>query len=80
LQNGISNADTLKHALPNHTVLPVMVPYNVINQEDGHFHCGTQGSLYCQEHHAALPLQQLAQQCHLAFELKPDMLSIQWGK
>lgn len=80
LQNGISNADTLKHALPNHTVLPVMVPYNVVNQEDGHFHCGTQGSLYCQEHHAALPLQQLAQQCHLAFELKPDMLSILWGK
>ena len=80
LQNGIGNAETLKSILPNHTVLPVMVPYNVVNQADGHFHCGTEGNLYCQAHDDALPLQNLAQQAELGFELKSDMLNIMWGK
>jgi 2-dehydropantoate 2-reductase len=80
LQNGMSNTDTLKQALPKHTILPVMVPYNVISQANGHFHCGTEGTLYCQEHEKAEPLLQLAQQANLGFELKSDMVSIMWGK
>jgi 2-dehydropantoate 2-reductase len=80
LQNGMSNTQTLQAALPSHTVLPVMVPYNVIYQENGHFHCATQGDLYCQEHPNATPLKALADQASLGFELKPDMLNIMWGK
>lgn len=80
LQNGISNTDTLKRSLPKHTVLPVMVPYNVISQGYGHFHCGTQGNLACQSHERAIALQTLALQANLGFELKTDMLSMMWGK
>lgn len=80
LQNGMSNIETLKHTLPDHTVLPVMVPYNVVSQGRGHFHCGTQGNLYCQAHEKAEPLKALAQQANLGFELKSDMLNIMWGK
>lgn len=79
-QNGIGNTDTIQQVLPNHTVLPVMVPYNVIYQPNGHFHCGTQGSLYCQQHPDAQPLIDAANLAKLGFELKPDMLSILWGK
>ena len=80
LQNGMSNTQALQNALPSHTVLPVMVPYNVIYQGNGHFHCATQGDLYCQDHPSATPLKALADQASLGFELKPDMLNIMWGK
>lgn len=80
LQNGMNNTATLKATLPNHTILPVMVPYNVVYQAQGHFHCGTEGNLYCQEHLDAHPLKAWADQAELGFELKPDMLNIMWGK
>ncbi|MGR6872222.1 2-dehydropantoate 2-reductase [Pseudomonas sp. HK3] len=80
LQNGMNNTETLKSILPNHTILPVMVPYNVVYQPHGHFHCGTEGNLYCEDHPAALALKTLADQAKLGFELKPDMLNIMWGK
>lgn len=79
-QNGMSNSEALQNILPQHTILPVMVPYNVIYQDKGHFHCATQGALYCQDHPKALPLKTLAEHANLGFELKPDMLNIMWGK
>lgn len=45
LQNGIRNATILQERLPGHQVLAGMVPFNVVNQGDGHFHCGTVGEL-----------------------------------
>lgn len=80
LQNGMGNTDTLKTSLPNHTILPVMVPYNVVYQNEGHYHCGTEGILYCQNHPKAQALKQLADAAQLGFELKHDMLNIMWGK
>ena len=80
LQNGVGNRQTLQHILPKHTILPVMVPYNVVYQGGGHFHCGTAGSLFCQQHPAAGALQRLAHAAGLGFELKDDMRSIMWGK
>jgi len=80
LQNGVGNAATLKRILPSHTVLPVMVPYNVVYTVGGQFHCGTEGELYCQQHPAALTLKDAADQAHLGFELKDDMANILWGK
>ncbi|GAA6135568.1 2-dehydropantoate 2-reductase [Oceaniserpentilla sp. 4NH20-0058] len=79
-QNGVSNTNTIHQILPNHTVLPVMVPYNVVSQANGHFHCGTQGHLYCQQHHKALLLKDAADTAKLGFELKHHMQSILWGK
>ncbi len=80
LQNGVGNTQTIQDVLTNHTVLPVMVPYNVVYQTGGHFHCGTEGNLYCQQHPKAQALLQLAQNAQLGFELKDDMPSILWGK
>jgi 2-dehydropantoate 2-reductase len=80
LQNGVTNTQTIQSVLTRHTVLPVMVPYNVVYQTGGKFHCGTEGNLYCQQHPKAQPLLKLAQNARLGFELKDDMLSILWGK
>ena len=80
LQNGVGNTQEIRQELPSHTVLTVMVPYNVVYQQGGIFHCGTEGSLYCQAHQKAKPLEVLAKQAQLGFELKDDMASILWGK
>ena len=79
-QNGVSNVPAISNILPNHTVLPVMVPYNVVYEVGGKFHCGTEGELYCQEHESANALQKAANNAQLGFEQKPDMMSILWGK
>ncbi len=80
LQNGVNNTQVIQQILPQHTVLPVMVPYNVVYNIGGHFHCGTEGNLYCQQHSQAQALKTLADQAGLGLELKEDMPSILWGK
>jgi len=79
-QNGVGNVAAIESVLSNHTVLPVMVPYNVVYEVGGHFHCGTEGELYCQDHPNAIPLQAAARNAKLGFELKPEMMNILWGK
>ncbi len=79
-QNGVGNVSAIKSVLSNHTVLPVMVPYNVVYEVGGNFHCGTEGQLYCQDHPKATPLKEAAQNGSLGLELKSDMMSILWGK
>ena len=45
LQNGLSNAATLRTALPGHPVHAGMVSFNVVHQGDGRFHRGTSGPI-----------------------------------
>jgi len=79
-QNGVSNVAAIEAVIPNHTILPLMVPYNVVNQHEGRFHCGTQGKLLCQQDPSAEPLLQMAKNAQLGFDLKDDMHSVLWGK
>lgn len=84
-QNGVGNVAVLKTELPDHTVMPVMVPYNVLyspgeHDKPAHFHCGTEGSLFCQKDQASKPLMQAAQRAGLAMEYKPNMVNILWSK
>ena len=84
-QNGVGNVKAIQQILSSHTVLPVMVPYNVVytagnDTQAAHFHCGTEGDLYCQNAPEALPLKMSADDALLGFELKDDMPSILWGK
>jgi 2-dehydropantoate 2-reductase len=79
-QNGVGNVANIQSVLKQHTVLPVMVPYNVVYSQGGNFHCGTEGNLYCQAHPMAQILKTAADQSQLGFELKQDMPNILWGK
>ena len=80
LQNGISNAAQLQSAMPGATVLAGMVPFNVLQQQPGHFHQGTEGHLMAQRHPAldgALPWFEKA---GIPLEPRDDIESVMWSK
>ncbi|WP_342807976.1 2-dehydropantoate 2-reductase [Alteromonas sp. M12] len=44
-QNGLGSESAIKTAFPNNRVLRAMVPFNVVEIADGHFHRGSEGRL-----------------------------------
>ncbi len=44
-QNGLGSEHIVKQAFPNNAVLRVMVPFNVVELQEGHFHRGSEGQL-----------------------------------
>ncbi|MEW7291850.1 2-dehydropantoate 2-reductase [Aquimarina sp. 2304DJ70-9] len=45
-QNGLGSEKVIQRQYPNHTVLRVMVPFNVSEPSPGHLHRGSEGTLY----------------------------------
>ena len=80
LQNGISNAEHLQRAMPNANVLAGMVPFNVLQQEPGHFHQGTEGHLMAARHPSLQPALSWFEQAGLPLELRTDIESVMWSK
>jgi 2-dehydropantoate 2-reductase len=80
-QNGIRNAEILQQYLPNNKVLKGMVPFNVISNGNGHFHCGTEGNLAIEDKRkVATTLVHNFQQAKLPVTVYDDILGVQWGK
>jgi 2-dehydropantoate 2-reductase len=79
-QNGVHNAEALREALPGHTVLTGMVPFNVLHRGDGAFHQGTGGDLMIDAHSAVEPVRGAFAAAGLALRTHPDMQAVQWGK
>lgn len=79
-QNGIGNAAVLRRALPLHTVLDGMVPFNVLNRGCGSFHQGSEGQLAAADHPALRAWRSLFDLAGLPLELHADMLAVQWAK
>ncbi|WP_210009235.1 2-dehydropantoate 2-reductase [Aquirhabdus parva] len=78
-QNGLSNTDVLHRALPHHTVLEGMVPFNVVH--DGHtFHQGSEGELEVREHAGLYAFLADFKRAGLPLIEHFDMLPIQWAK
>jgi 2-dehydropantoate 2-reductase len=80
LQNGIGNAELLRRALPRHTALDGMVPFNVLNRGCGAFHQGSEGHLAAADHPALRAAQPWFERAGLPLELHPQMLPVQWAK
>jgi len=80
LQNGISNAEHLQRAMPRANVLAGMVPFNVLQQEPGHFHQGTEGHLMAARHHSLEPALTWLERAGLPLELRTDIESVMWSK
>ncbi|MFT3691724.1 MAG: 2-dehydropantoate 2-reductase [Kofleriaceae bacterium] len=80
LQNGVHNADILRAALPENTVLAGMVPFNVARIGYGAYHRGTSGDLMIEAHPTLEPLLLAAKAAGLAIETRGDMPAVQWGK
>ncbi|CAN5620871.1 2-dehydropantoate 2-reductase [soil metagenome] len=80
LQNGITNAETLRAALPGRVVLAGMVPFNVARTGAGHYHRGTSGSLMVEAHPSVEPLVRACHSAGLPLETRADMPAVLWSK
>lgn len=80
LQNGLGNADILQAALPNHTVLAGMVPFNVMNRAANAFHQGTAGELEVAAHAKLMPFLADFDSAGLPLTQHEEMLPVQWAK
>ncbi|MBT0587255.1 2-dehydropantoate 2-reductase [Alteromonas oceanisediminis] len=87
-QNGIGVAELVKQDLPRHQVLSLMVPFNVVQKTDGHYHRGSEGTLAIErsEHDEVLTrcLSGAANtgmaDAILPFAFHQDMRAVQWAK
>jgi 2-dehydropantoate 2-reductase len=79
-QNGVRNAEVLRSAIPNQTVLAGMVPFNVLNCGDGRFHQGSFGALDVAAHEGLSAYSDVFSRAGLAFNAQHDMRAVLWGK
>jgi 2-dehydropantoate 2-reductase len=79
-QNGIGNADVLRAALPQSTVLAGMVPFNVVERGPGAFHQGSAGELEIRHTPAMQPFVDEFRKAGLPLIQHVDMLPVQWAK
>lgn len=80
LQNGVRNGTLLAEALPGQRVITGMVPFNVVNSGNGHFHQGSSGELAVQRHAAVAEFAPLFAAAGLPLRQHPDMQAVQWAK
>jgi 2-dehydropantoate 2-reductase len=80
LQNGVGNADTLRAVLPGWKVLAGMVPFNVVQTEDGRLHRGTEGDLMVGSRSELLPWLSHFSSAGLPLVVRDDFEAVQWGK
>ncbi|MCS6985851.1 MAG: 2-dehydropantoate 2-reductase [Sphingomonadaceae bacterium] len=81
LQNGVSNVEVLRAALPDRVVLAGMVPFNVAQPEPGRFHRGTgEGHLVVDRHPALDSFRSLFETAGLPLRPHADMRAVLWGK
>lgn len=79
-QNGVSNADLLKAALPGFTILKGMVPFNVARLGNGRWHKGVSGHLWAENHPITRALNAKIGDKPGRMTLSDDMTGVLWGK
>lgn len=79
-QNGVSNVDALKSALPGFTVLRAMVPFNVAGMGNGRWHKGVAGALWAEDHEVTRALTSRIGERPGGLTLSADMTGVAWGK
>jgi 2-dehydropantoate 2-reductase len=80
LQNGLHNAKVLQCGLPEHTVVPGMVPFNVVARAGGVFHQATEGVLEAEQHPALQPFLEHFDRSRLTLRLRAAMEPVLWAK
>jgi len=80
LQNGLHNADVLRDALPQCTVLAGMVPFNVVQRAPGVFHQASSGELMVESDARLAAWLAAFANAGLPLELRHDMAAVQRAK
>lgn len=83
-QNGLGSDQIIKAKFPNHSVLRVMVPFNVAEPKAGHLHRGSEGTMYVENIPAVTEtIKALTQQINqpiMRVKQTNNMDSILWAK
>lgn len=79
-QNGVSNAEMLKDALPKRRVLQGMIPYNVVRIGPGRWHRATWGDLTAERDEVTEALAARIGDRPGRLVLSDDMTGVAWGK
>jgi 2-dehydropantoate 2-reductase len=80
IQNGISNAETLRRLLPKHDIIQGMVPYNVVRLGPGRWHRATWGDLTVADNAVTRALAAAIGDRPGRLLLSSDMEAVAWGK
>lgn len=80
LQNGVENIAAMRAAAPGLTLIPGMVPFNVVQRVAGHWHRATSGELGAENHPALAQMLPLFERANLSLSLSERLLPVQWGK
>lgn len=80
LQNGIGNAALARQHAPSLRVLAGMVPFNVVQLDDGRFHRSTTGELAAEDDLALRPWLSPFRAAGVPLQLHADLRAVQWGK
>ena len=80
LQNGVSNVDLLRGALPKLEVVAGMVPFNIVRQGPAHWHKSVAGTLFAADHPVTRDLQARITSGPAQLNLAGDMAGLAWGK
>ena len=75
-QNGLDNAERLREALPEQTVLAGMVPFNVLQHSPGVMHQGSGGELMAEDHPKLQAYLPSFAKAGLPLQLRSDMDAI----
>jgi len=76
LQNGLSNAGTLKRALPGCDVRAAMIPYNVVWEDNMVFRRSTSGAIALEQAQSTVALADLLVRAGLACELRKNIRGV----
>ena len=79
-QNGVSNVDLLRAALPDFHILHGMVPFNVARLGNGRWHKGVAGSLWAEDDPTSRRLADRIGKRPGRLTLSNDMKGVLWGK
>lgn len=79
-QNGVSNVDLLKKALPKQEVIAGMVPFNIAYLGDGRWHKGVAGRLVIGDGKASRDLAARVASGPASLQIAKDMAGVAWGK
>ena len=79
-QNGVSNPERLRAAVPGRTVLAGMVPFNVVRLGNGRFTKTVAGKLWAEEHALTQKVRDSVAKRPGTLELTDDMASVAWSK
>ncbi len=80
IQNGITNAETLRRLLPAHKIVQGMVPYNVVHLGPGRWHRATWGDLAAEDGPEMRALSTRIGDRPGRLRLTDDIEGIAWGK